>query len=97
MKIVRCLYNKKKETMSVAAPQVFADQQVSCDHEQNTANLEEKGIAPSNSDFFPDADDKSPGVLRVEAIAKTFTSWHKVILFFSLFLVACECPEGLHC
>lgn len=43
-------------------------------------------------ELYADAhvEDKSPGVLRVEAIASVFTSWHRWLLFFSLFIVACE-------
>lgn len=42
-------------------------------------------------DLYADArvEDKSPGVLRVEAIASVFTSWHRWLLFFFLFIVAC--------
>jgi SIT family siderophore-iron:H+ symporter-like MFS transporter len=32
--------------------------------------------------------DKSPGVRRIEAIARCFTSWHKYVLFFTIFLIA---------
>ncbi|WVF68087.1 hypothetical protein IAT40_002850 [Kwoniella sp. CBS 6097] len=32
--------------------------------------------------------DKSPGVKRIEAIASCFTSWHRYILFITVFLVA---------
>nr|XP_018259907.1 MFS transporter, SIT family, siderophore-iron:H+ symporter [Kwoniella dejecticola CBS 10117]OBR82065.1 MFS transporter, SIT family, siderophore-iron:H+ symporter [Kwoniella dejecticola CBS 10117] len=32
--------------------------------------------------------DKSPGVRRIEAIATCFTTWHKWVLFLSVFLVA---------
>ncbi|WWC92118.1 uncharacterized protein L201_007072 [Kwoniella dendrophila CBS 6074] len=32
--------------------------------------------------------DKSPGVRRIEAIASCFTTWHKWVLFISVFLVA---------
>ncbi|OCF41266.1 MFS transporter, SIT family, siderophore-iron:H+ symporter [Kwoniella heveanensis CBS 569] len=32
--------------------------------------------------------DKSPGVKRIEAIASSFTSWHRYVLFITVFLVA---------
>ncbi|ORX38194.1 siderochrome-iron uptake transporter [Kockovaella imperatae] len=34
--------------------------------------------------------DKSPGVRRIEAISKCFTSWHLYVLFISIFFVSCE-------
>lgn len=35
-------------------------------------------------------DEKSPGVRRIEAISSCFESWHKWMLFVSIFFVACE-------
>lgn len=34
--------------------------------------------------------DKSPGVRRIEIIGQFFTGWHKVALFFFIFLVSCQ-------
>lgn len=34
--------------------------------------------------------DKSPGVRRIEIIGQFFTGWHKVLLFFFIFLVSCK-------
>lgn len=39
-------------------------------------------------------EEKSPGVRRIEAISSCFTSWHKWMLFTSIFLVACESCLG---
>jgi SIT family siderophore-iron:H+ symporter-like MFS transporter len=34
--------------------------------------------------------DKSPGVRRIEIIGQFFDGWHKWVLFFFIFLIACE-------
>ena len=37
--------------------------------------------------------DKSPGVRRIEIIGQFFNGWHKWVLFFFIFLIACtSCP-----
>jgi len=33
--------------------------------------------------------DKSPGVRRIEVIGQFFNGWHKWVLFFFIFLIAC--------
>lgn len=37
-----------------------------------------------------DAEEKSPGVLRMEAVASVFTKFDKMLLFGGLFLGACK-------
>ena len=59
---------------------------------------------PTNTSLYPDEKvdseyesqgdhttffgDKSPGVKRIEAIAKCFESWHLYVLFITIFLIA---------
>jgi hypothetical protein len=39
--------------------------------------------------------DKSPGVRRIEIIGQFFNGWHKWVLFFFIFLIACTSPYSL--
>jgi hypothetical protein len=39
--------------------------------------------------------DKSPGVRRIEVIGQFFDGWHKWVLFFFIFLIACTFPSLL--
>ena len=41
--------------------------------------------------------DKSPGVRRIEIIGQFFTGWHKIILFFFIFLISCKSPSATPC
>ena len=35
-------------------------------------------------------EEKSPGVRRIEAVSSCFTAGHRIVLFVSIFFVACE-------
>jgi hypothetical protein len=39
--------------------------------------------------------DVSPGVRRIEIIGQFFNGWHKWVLFFFIFLIACTSPSSL--
>lgn len=56
----------------------------------SVTNDTEKAAHDHNDPSNAVKDEKSPGVQRIEAIASTFTKWHKWVLFLAIFLLACE-------
>ena len=57
----------------------------------NTKQVEPKDTPGEDTAFG----DKSPGVRRIEIIGQFFNGWHKWVLFFFIFLIACTsstCP-----
>lgn len=43
-----------------------------------------------NADDSTAFGEKSPGVRRIEIIAASFTTWHRWVLFISVFFMSCK-------
>lgn len=54
------------------------------------AELERAISNTKNADDSTAFGEKSPGVRRIELIAASFTTWHRWVLFISVFLMACK-------
>lgn len=52
--------------------------------------LERAISSTKNADDSTAFGEKSPGVRRIEIIAACFTTWHRWVLFISVFLMACK-------
>lgn len=58
------------------------------------AELERAISNTKNADDSIAFGEKSPGVRRIELITASFTTWHRWVLFISVFLMACKLNIG---
>lgn len=73
------------------ATQVNAAPQLNPGNAHEITNDAEKNHRPaSTTSTEATMYEKSPGVRRIEAISSCFTKWHRVLLFVSIFLLACK-------